>query len=570
MNYPVATEVEKEQMPIQPMVVLLVDDQPMVGEAVRRQLADEPNLEFHYTGDAIAALQLAGKIKPTVILQDIVMPNIDGFDAVRRFRANPATAETPIIMLSSQEDPETKSRAFGAGANDYIVKLPEKVELIARIRYHSTAHLNRLQRDAAYRALQESQQQLLNTNDVLAATNQQLEEAKQEAERANHAKSDFLSRMSHELRTPMNAILGFGQLLEMENPRPEDQENVAQILKAGRHLLDLINEVLDLSRIEAGRMSISLEPVPAGELMLECVQLIRPLAAQRKIRIECQLEITCMRHVLADRQRLKQVFLNLISNAVKYNRDAGCVTLSHEVAQDNWLKIKVADNGYGIPKQDMGRLFNAFERLGREGRAEDGAGLGLALSKRLVELMGGRIGLESAVDEGSIFWVELPLTESPALALERELQHHISKIAAPHPAAAPRKTVLYVEDNLSSLKLIERIFTLRPAFKLIAAMQGRLGLELAQEHHPDLVLLDLNLPDLQGGEVLRRLRCEDATSKTPVVIISADATPGEIERMLAAGATAYLTKPIDIPAFLKALDENLSEKENPGAFPASP
>jgi PAS domain S-box-containing protein len=383
-----------------------------------------------------------------------------------------------------------------------------------------------------------------------------LEQAKREAERANRAKSEFLSRMSHELRTPLNAIIGFGQILEMD-PSGDDRESIDQILKAGRHLLALINEVLDISGIEAGRMSISIEPVSVNHLLDECVQLIRPLAAQRRIRLEGNFSLDCDRHVIADRQRLKQVLLNLLSNGVKYNRDGGTVSLSCEESSEGLLRINIADTGYGIAPENIDRLFSPFERLNAEQTGVEGTGLGLAVSKRLIELMGGKIDVQSAVGKGSAFSVELPLGEAPLAVAERELQQ-IGEPTTIEPMT--QQTVLYIEDNLSNLRLIERILVQRPGVKLIAAMQGNLGLELAREHQPDLVLLDLNLPDVPGREVLQRLKAESATRDTPVIIISADATPGEVARLSAAGASAYLTKPFDVKKFLDLLDENLHQR----------
>jgi CheY-like chemotaxis protein len=283
------------------------------------------------------------------------------------------------------------------------------------------------------------------------------------------------------------------------------------------------------------------------------------LARRRQIRIECDFAAIQSRHVLADRQRLKQVLLNLLSNAVKYNRDQGSVFLRCANAQDGNLRIAVVDTGYGISPADLGRLFKAFERLAGDRGGVEGTGLGLSLSKRLVELMGGCIGVESSLGEGSTFWIDLPLAESPVQAAERSWPPGGPEMATAPAGSVAARTVLYIEDNLSNLKLIERIFNRRPSFKLLAAMQGGLGLELAREHRPDLILLDLNLPDLPGREVLRRLRGEEATAHIPVVIISADATPGEIERTRAAGAVDYLTKPIDVPNFLKVLDERLNE-----------
>lgn len=384
----------------------------------------------------------------------------------------------------------------------------------------------------------------------LKETEKALRDAKREAERANLAKSEFLSRMSHELRTPMNAVLGFAQLLEIDSPRAEQRESLGQILKGGRHLLGLINEVLDISRIEAGHLSVSLEPVPLVDVIQEALDLIHPLAEKWSVRIAGVPPEAVDRFVLADRQRLKQVLLNFLSNAAKFNRPEGTVTVSVEDVSEEQLRLKVTDTGHGIPPEKMARLFTPFDRLGAEESGVEGTGLGLALSRRLVEAMGGTVGADSAVDRGSTFWVTLPRVESPAATatLPAEASAQMSGAAG---------TVLCIEDNLPNLRLVEGVLAHRPAVKLLSAMQGGLGLELAKEHRPGLILLDLQLPDIPGAEVLRRLQRDPRTRQIPVVVLSADATPGQTRRLQADGAREFLTKPLDVKQLLRVLDEVL-------------
>ena len=380
-----------------------------------------------------------------------------------------------------------------------------------------------------------------------------LRRATKDAEEANRAKSEFLSRMSHELRTPLNAILGFAQLLELEAQGPADRESVEQILKGGRHLLGLINEVLDIARIEAGQLPLSPEPVRVGDAVQCVLDLARPLATGRGIEFLTAGAALHAQHVWADAQRLQQVLLNLVSNGIKYNREGGKLTVACDAAHEGRLRISVTDTGAGFPPAFRERLFQPFDRLDAEQRGVEGTGLGLVLSKRLVEAMGGTIGVESVLGEGSTFWVEFPQVESPVERLERVASEAVSLPVSTEQTG----TLLYVEDNLSNLRLVERTIALRPGVKLIPAMQGRLGLDLARQHRPDLILLDVHLPDISGEQVLRELRADPELGRTPVVVLSADATPGQVQRLLAAGARAYLTKPLDVRRLLTLLDETL-------------
>jgi len=387
-----------------------------------------------------------------------------------------------------------------------------------------------------------------------------LRRSKEEAEKANRAKSEFLSRMSHELRTPLNAILGFAQLLEMSALDRDKREAVAQILKAGQHLLGLINEVLEISRIEAGRLSLSPEPVLISSAIQETLDLLTPMAVRRNIMLRDEGGKERRRYVMADQQRLKQVLLNLISNAIKYNSDDGTVTIATEEIDESRLKIKIRDTGPGIKPDSLSKLFTPFERLGAEQTGVEGTGLGLALSKRLLEMMGGSIGVENNPDRGSTFWMELPLVQDPVQQLETAMPVVSTAV---RPAQQQRqRIVLYVEDNLSNITLIEHIVVHRPHVKLVAAMQGRLGLDLAREHRPDLILLDLHLPDISGEDVLYALRQEPALQNTPIIVISADATRGRIERLQSMGVLDYLPKPLDIKRFLQLLDTCLSGMDN--------
>jgi PAS domain S-box-containing protein len=386
---------------------------------------------------------------------------------------------------------------------------------------------------------------------------QALKEAKEAAEAANEAKSDFLSRMSHELRTPMNSILGFGQLLQRRGLPSDQARSVEHILKAGRHLLNLINEVLEIARIEANQQQLSLEPVHAATLLNEALALVRPAAEQRPVQLALRAPNGTDAYIRADQQRLMQVLLNLLSNAIKYNHSGGTVELLARAAAGTdgapFLALGVRDTGPGIPADRLGELFVAFSRLGAERSGVEGTGLGLALSRKLVELMGGRLRVESIVGDGSTFWVELPVTESP----RRRLPTAGTELPRPERGERPPRTILYVEDNLANLDLVETILFDRPEIDLIPALQGRLGLQLAREHKPDLILLDLHLPDLSGERVLAELRADERTKHIPVLVISADATPRSVERLRSAGARDYVTKPLDVDQFLAAVNAAL-------------
>jgi signal transduction histidine kinase/CheY-like chemotaxis protein len=392
-----------------------------------------------------------------------------------------------------------------------------------------------------------------------AATEQarrEAEAAREEAHRANLVKSEFLSRMSHELRTPLNAILGFGQLLELSSLDDEDAEGVGYILKAGRHLLSLIDDVLDLSRIEAGMLTISLEPVEAAELIGDAVDLIRPLADSRSIRLTIDGG-ECARYVMTDRQRCRQILLNLLSNAVKYNRDGGDVDVSCALVGEELLRMAVRDTGPGIDPARIDRLFEPFDRLGAESSGVEGTGLGLALTKQLAERLGGSIGVHTAPGEGSTFWIDLPVTEPGGVPPGPDPRRQTG-------TETTERTLLLVEDNLANLRLVEAMLRRRPGITLLPAMQGRLAIELAHEHQPDLILLDLHLPDLPGREVLLRLRADPRTRHIPVVISSADASPGRVQRLLEEGAFDFVSKPLDVGRFLEVVDAALAQ---PGAHP---
>ena len=391
----------------------------------------------------------------------------------------------------------------------------------------------------------------------LALANAELANAIDVARNANQAKSAFLSSMSHELRTPLNAILGFAQILTSDSlptSAAQKKEFSNHILKSGRHLLTLINEILDLAKVESGTITLSMEPVALGEILGECRTMMEPLAAARGIRMLFPQQAGAV--LMADRTRLKQVLLNLLSNAIKYNRDAGAVVVDCAPAGPGRLRISVQDTGMGLRPDQVGGLFQPFNRLGQEAGAQEGTGIGLVVTRRLVELMKGAIDVTSSPGVGSVFTIELG-TAAP-------LPAQVGAALAPGTAlaqagdGAPR-LLLYVEDNPANLKLVEEIVRFRSGLRLMAAGDGPLGLALARAHHPDIILMDLNLPGMGGLDVLAQLQREPALRAIPVIALTANAMPRDIERGMAAGFFRYLTKPIDIDRFNEAIDITLAQ-----------
>jgi signal transduction histidine kinase/ActR/RegA family two-component response regulator len=403
----------------------------------------------------------------------------------------------------------------------------------------------------------------------LALANAELANAIEEARSANQAKSAFLSSMSHELRTPLNAILGFAQILTSDtlpSTLEQKKEFANHILKSGRHLLTLINEILDLAKVESGTVTLSMEPVALADTLQETRSMVEPIAASRGVRVLFPEAPGAV--VLADRTRLKQVLLNLLSNAVKYNREDGAVVLACEQVAPARLRLSVQDTGIGLDADQVASLFQPFNRLGQEGGNQEGTGIGLVVTKRLVELMGGEIGVTSSPGVGSVFWIELATTAPLAApVVERGAQAAADVPTLPGdagPQGAPH-LVLYVEDNPANLRLVEEIVRFRSDLRLLSAPDGHIGLSRARAHRPEIILMDLNLPGMSGIEVLRQLRADPATAAIPVIALTANAMPRDIERGQAAGFNRYLTKPIDIDKFTEAINSTLAQLYPPGS-----
>ena len=381
----------------------------------------------------------------------------------------------------------------------------------------------------------------------------ELKDAMAIAEKANLAKTDFLSSMSHELRTPLSAILGFAQLIESGTPAPtpSQKRSVDQILQAGWYLLDLINEILDLALIESGKLSLSLEPISLAEVMHECQDMVEQQAQKRNITVKFP-EFETRYFVNADRRRIKQVLINLLSNAIKYNKVGGAVLVSCILTPNGKLRICVEDTGEGLSPEKLSQLFQPFNRLGQEANAEEGTGIGLVMTKRLIELMGGVIGVESTVGKGSVFWIELNLTEEQ----KQDLSYHELTVH-PEPVVdsdCVEHTLLYVEDNPANLMLVEDLIARRPEIRLLTARDGASGIEIARRELPDVILMDISLPGISGIKALKLLNDDLDTAHIPVIALSANAIPDDVSTGLDAGFFRYLTKPIKVNEFMETLD----------------
>jgi len=563
------------QPPEYHVMVLLVDDQAMVSEAIRRALANEPDIDFHYCADAREAMSTATHIKPTVILQDLIMPGIDGLTLVSQFRANPATREIPIIVLSTNENPQIKGQAFAMGANDYLVKLPDRIELIARLRYHSRAYLNQLQRDAAYHALRESQQQLMENNTELTGLNQRLEEA-------TLAKSEFLANMSHEIRTPMNGVIGMVSLLLDTELTDEQREYVEATRSSADALLTIINDILDFSKIEAGKLELEHHPFELHTCIEEALDLLAPSAAEKKLDLAYTVDDAIPKILVSDVTRLRQILVNLIGNAVKFTIQGEVVVEvtaaahghraiepGHEHDTDlihhpeQWLlHFAVRDTGIGIPLERQHRLFKSFQQVDASTtRHYGGTGLGLAICKRLVELLGGRIWVESDTAKGATFHFTIA-TKAAAATAPPNWQ-------TPQPQLAGRR-LLVIEDNVTN----RRIITHRAeqwGMTVECATTRRDALKrLAESTSFDAVLLDLQLPETDGLALADEIRKQPYGRYLPLLPLSSVRLRSDDTRPAALGISVFVHKPIRPAQLLDALCRVMSvqiqrEKRAPSA-----
>jgi len=520
--------------PTKRATVLVVDDTPDNLALMSTLLKDDYKVKVANGGEK--ALKIAAsEAPPDLILLDIMMPDMDGYEVCRRLKRDPKTMAIPVIFLTAKAEMEDERKGLELGAVDYVTKPISPPIVLARVKNH-----------LALKAM----------TDSLLEKNVELEHARRVAEKANLAKSDFLSSMSHELRSPLNAILGFAQLLESDArpPSPAQKGSITQILRAGWHLLKLINEILDLAKVESRQIPLAQESVSLPEVLLDCMSMVDPQARKRDIKMILP-EGTIPYRVLGDQTRVKQVLINLLSNAIKYNALRGTVEVICTEPVPGRIRVTVTDTGSGLSPEQLPQLFQAFNRLNQEAGSEEGTGIGLVVAKRLVELMGGSIGVHSTLGIGSAFWFELKAAPETTLALDEP------EAAGMTPRGgfqgAPVQTLLYVEDNPANLDLVEQIILRRPDIHLLSATNGYRGIEIAHESRPDAILMDLNLPDIDGYSALKILRSNPSTANIPVIAISADAMPLNIAKGEKAGFFSYLTKPIVVMDFVATLDKAL-------------
>jgi len=565
--------------------ILIVEDDLVDRMACRRALAQNQDYEVALSEAETGreGLQLAHAQKPDCILLDYHLPDMDGLEFLAELSNDLGEILVPVMMLTGTDNALVAVEAMKRGAHDYLVKDVNRQYLaflpavIQRVLREQQTLLEKKQAEAELRLHRSHLEELVaKRTDELAEANKHLREdiverkrvqaellhAKADAEKANLAKSNFISRMSHELRTPLNAILGYAQLIEAGSPTPTPTQTVRlnEILRGGWYLLDLINEVLDLATIESGNLVLSQESVSLAEVIFECQAMMEPQAQKYGIQLNFP-KFDSPLIVRADRIKLKQALINLLSNAIKYNRRQGTVEVICGAGTSGCIRISIHDTGMGLTPDKQAQLFQPFNRLGQEKGAVEGTGIGLATTKQLVELMGGAIGVESSVGVGSVFWFELVSDSVPhRAASEYNAQKLTPKIYAGMPL---HTTLLHIEDNAANSLLVKSLIEEhRPDMRLLLADNGKLGIELARTHLPEVILMDIDLPDINGIEAMELLLNDPLTANIPIVALSAGAMPNNIFKGMEAGLFRYICKPFALDVLIGAIDESLEFRKS--------
>ncbi len=507
------------------MKVLIVDDNPE-SLGILKSCFEDTGLQVLIAKSGVSALNIAARTTPDLILLDIMMEGMDGFQICEKLKGNRLTKDTPIIFVTGKNAKKDFVRGFSVGAADFINKPVCQEEVLAR-----------------------AKNQLVLRKE-LSAKNLLI----RKAQNSDQAKSEFMAKMSHELRTPMNAILGFGQLLKIDAQKEESKvktQDVERILKAGKHLLELINEVLDLSRIEAGKLKVSLEPVNLFALKSEILDIISPLIEEKGVQIVDEDDANDNVFVTADKVRLRQVLLNLFSNAIKYSRMNGTITME-TFRVDDRLRFFISNMDREIPEKFQRKPFEPSEKAGNEFKDIQESSIGFQISKRLMNLMSGSIGFKSREGEGNGFFIEIPLASIPDM--ERQTVDSIKSLAIEEGFRSSSKTILYIEDNSANLHLVKRILSIKEGVKLVSATEAESGIQIALSEKPALILMDINLPGMSGGEAFRKLKSMEKTANIPIIAVSADAMANDKKKALDMGFKSYITKPIDIDSFFKEIN----------------
>jgi len=510
--------------------LLIVDDTP-ANITLLRKIFSGKKLPISVAPNGEVALRIAQQALPDLILLDIMMPGIDGFETCKRLKSNEATKDIPVIFISAKGEIEDFVKGLFIGGVDYITKHFRQEEVLARVQIHLRLRKLFVEKEIAQK----------------------------EADRANRAKSEFLSQMSHELRTPLNAILGFTQLLNIKSDNLRDKQKgyIERIYAAGDHLLQLINEILDLARIDSGNITISLELIHIGQLFDELYGYAHSKADQNEIKIIDQTSDFHNQYILADKTRIKQVFINLISNGIKYNKKGGTLTYSIQKVNHDRLRFNISDTGNGIAKEKLKLLFEPFNRLGAEETDVEGTGIGLCITKQLIGLMNGTIEVESTLGKGSTFCVEIPLAEPPKTLYETsiDLENHFLNVSND-----TMINILYVEDNKSNVQLVGEILSNLSNTNLITAHEALIGIDIAQTQQLDLILMDINLPGMDGIKAMEILKKDDKTHNIPIIAVSANAMESDIDKALKAGFDYYIVKPIKVSNFLETVQKVIEDK----------